>query len=38
MFEEKPWLKFNEPHVPEHIDYPETVMPAVLYPLSAEAG
>jgi long-chain acyl-CoA synthetase len=27
---EKPWLKFYEPHVPEHIDYPETVMPAVL--------
>jgi len=27
---EKPWLKFYEPHVPEHIDYPETIMPAVL--------
>jgi len=27
---EKPWLKFYEPHVPEHIDYPKTVMPAVL--------
>ncbi|MFQ5859883.1 MAG: long-chain fatty acid--CoA ligase, partial [Anaerolineae bacterium] len=27
---EKPWLKFYEPHVPEHIDYPDTVMPAVL--------
>ena len=27
---QKPWLKFYEPHVPEHIDYPETVMPAVL--------
>ncbi len=27
---EKPWLKFYEPHVPEHIDYPETVMPAAL--------
>jgi long-chain acyl-CoA synthetase len=27
---EKPWLKFYEPHVPEHIDYPQTVMPAVL--------
>ncbi len=27
---EKPWLKFYEPHVPEHIDYPETTMPAVL--------
>ena len=30
MFKEKPWLKFYEPHVPEHIDYPDTVMPAVL--------
>ena len=27
---QKPWLKFYEPHVPEHIDYPETTMPAVL--------
>jgi long-chain acyl-CoA synthetase len=27
---EKPWLKFYEPHVPEFIDYPQTVMPAVL--------
>jgi len=27
---EKPWLKFYEPHVPEHIDYPHTPMPAVL--------
>jgi long-chain acyl-CoA synthetase len=27
---EKPWLKFYEPHVPEHIDYPKTIMPAVL--------
>lgn len=27
---EKPWLKFYEPHVPEHLDYPETTMPAVL--------
>ena len=30
MYKEKPWLKFYEPHVPEHIDYPNTVMPAVL--------
>ena len=30
MFKEKPWLKFYEPHVPEHIDYPDTVLPAVL--------
>jgi long-chain acyl-CoA synthetase len=27
---EKPWLKFYEPHVSEHIDYPQTTMPAVL--------
>jgi len=27
---EKPWLKFYEPHVPEHIDYPQATMPAVL--------
>ena len=27
---EKPWLKFYEPHVPEHIDYPETIMPVAL--------
>ena len=27
---EKPWLKFYESHVPEHVDYPETPMPAVL--------
>jgi len=27
---EKPWLKFYEPHVPEHIDYPQTTMPVVL--------
>ncbi len=30
MSNEKPWLKFYEPHVPEFIDYPPTVMPAVL--------
>ncbi len=28
MFKEKPWLKFYEPHVPEHIDYPHTTIPA----------
>jgi long-chain acyl-CoA synthetase len=27
---QKPWLKFYEPHVPEHIDYPQTTMPAIL--------
>jgi long-chain acyl-CoA synthetase len=26
----KPWLKFYEPHVPEHIDYPDTVLPEFL--------
>jgi long-chain acyl-CoA synthetase len=30
MFKEKPWLKFYEPHVPEHIDYPQTTLPAAL--------
>jgi long-chain acyl-CoA synthetase len=27
---EKPWLKFYESHVPEHIDYPKTTLPAIL--------
>jgi len=27
---EKSWLEFYEPHVPEHIDYPEITMPAIL--------
>jgi long-chain acyl-CoA synthetase len=30
MLEEKPWLKFYEPHVPEHIDYPQTTIPVAL--------
>jgi long-chain acyl-CoA synthetase len=30
VFDKKPWLKFYEPHVPEHIDYPDTNMPAAL--------
>jgi long-chain acyl-CoA synthetase len=30
MFKGKPWLKFYEPHVPEHIDYPQTTLPAAL--------
>jgi long-chain acyl-CoA synthetase len=30
MSEEKPWLKFYEPHVPEHIDYPQTTIPAAM--------
>ncbi len=27
---QKPWLRFYEPHVPEHIEYPELVLPDVL--------
>jgi len=27
---DKPWLKFYEAHVPEHIDYPKVTMPAAL--------
>jgi len=30
MFADKPWLEFYESHVPEHIDYPCTVLPDVL--------
>ncbi|HEY47416.1 MAG: hypothetical protein AMJ88_02470 [Anaerolineae bacterium SM23_ 63] len=30
MNQEKPWLKFYEPHVPEHIDYPEMTLPEAL--------
>ncbi len=30
MSQQKPWLKFYEAHVPEHIDYPGTCLPAVL--------
>jgi long-chain acyl-CoA synthetase len=30
MVQQKPWLKFYEPHVPPHIDYPPTTLPAVL--------
>jgi long-chain acyl-CoA synthetase len=26
----KPWLQHYEPHVPEHLEYPNTVMPRVL--------
>ena len=28
--EKKPWLKFYESHVPEHIEYPRTTIPAAL--------
>jgi len=27
---EKPWLKYYEDHVPEHLDYPDTTLPAAL--------
>jgi long-chain acyl-CoA synthetase len=30
MYKEKPWLKFYEPHVPAHIDYPHSTIPATL--------
>ncbi len=30
MYEEKPWLKFYEPHVPAYIDYPHSIIPATL--------
>jgi len=30
MFQEKPWLKFYESHVPEHLDYPKSTLPAAL--------
>lgn len=30
MSTKKPWLKFYEPHVPEHIDYPHTTLAAIL--------
>jgi long-chain acyl-CoA synthetase len=29
--ESKPWLKHYEPHVPEHLTYPEVVLPDVLH-------
>jgi len=38
VYEEKPWLKFYESHVPEHLDYPETPMPAVLEEMSRKNG
>ncbi|NIM96194.1 MAG: AMP-binding protein [Anaerolineales bacterium] len=36
MNHEKPWLKFYEPHVPEHIDYPETTLPAAMLKTTQE--
>lgn len=26
----KPWLRFYEPHVPAHLDYPRILLPAIL--------
>ncbi|MBN1148104.1 MAG: long-chain fatty acid--CoA ligase [Anaerolineales bacterium] len=36
MVEEKPWLKFYESHVPEHLDYPDRPLPALLAGMSAK--
>lgn len=30
MYQEKPWLKFYEPHVPKSIEYPKLTIPAAL--------
>lgn len=30
MSTQKPWVKFYEAHVPEHLDYPQAVMPELL--------
>jgi long-chain acyl-CoA synthetase len=30
VFEEKPWIKYYEPHVPEKIDYPNMTIPTAL--------
>jgi long-chain acyl-CoA synthetase len=27
---DKPWLKSYEPHVPEHLNYPDTPLPCIL--------
>jgi len=29
-YEEKPWLRFYEPHVPPHLDYRQTTLPDAL--------
>lgn len=36
MIKQKPWLKFYEPHVPEHMDYPQTTLPAILANMAAK--
>ena len=30
MYKEKPWLRFYESHVPEHINYPNMTLPVAL--------
>jgi long-chain acyl-CoA synthetase len=36
VYEEKPWLKSYEPHVPEHLGYPRSTMPAILEEVAAK--
>jgi len=36
VYEEKPWLKSYEPHVPEHLDYPTSTMPVILEQVAAK--
>ena len=36
VYQEKPWLKFYESHVPEFIDYPQTVLPDELVKIAAK--
>ncbi|MCH7588206.1 MAG: long-chain fatty acid--CoA ligase [Chloroflexi bacterium] len=36
MSQEKPWLKFYEAHVPEHIDYPKTTIAASILKTAQE--
>ena len=35
---DKPWLKFYEPHVPEHLDYPQTILPEALARVARDTG
>ena len=36
MYAEKPWLEFYEPHVPEHLEYPATLLPVAFAQTAAE--
>jgi long-chain acyl-CoA synthetase len=36
MSKERPWLKFYESHVPEHIDYPQITLPAALEEIASK--